>query len=197
MTGGHSHRYIRRWNRTCTVAPSLESCALPRLSSKTVPRATTESPEGDCSGQRSLRACAHPALAGCWRAVGQLRRIHTEHCSALRSGCSERAQVWAQSCEMRVLALQEEGVGTPACDTQPLHHHPGLLCRGGGGHGHRHRDLCPGVPSPAGQSGMSAGVGSGAGQGAGSRALTMGNHTVYRGLAERKQGNGAFADSIR
>lgn len=33
--------------------------------------------------------------------------------------------------------------------------------------------------------------------GAGSRPQTMGYHTVYQGLAERKQGNGAFADSIR
>lgn len=122
--------------------------------------------------------------------------MNTEHCSALRSGCSERAQVWAQSCEVGALALGEEGVGTPARDTQPLHHHPGLLRRGGGGHGHWHKDPCPGVPSPAGQGGMLAGVGSGAGQGAGSRAMTMGYCTVYQGLAERKQGNGAFADSI-
>lgn len=42
-----------------------------------------------------------------------------------------------------------------------------------------------------------AGVGNGAGQGTGSHAMTMGYHSVYQGLAERKQGNGAFADSIR
>ena len=57
----------------------------------------------------------------------------------------------------------------------------------------------PGIRAPA-CSHLRVGVGwhgwCRAGQGAVSHTMMMGYHTVYQGLVERKQGNGAFADSI-